>query len=443
MAEEVQYETHQGLPDQQSPFADEASLCDEEEFEYSSYVDSQDDDPYATWDSYSLLRSAYCCSCCMAGGSDDYEYEQDTEHLIRDKYLRGRPMSHLTENPKGKHHRNPLPWSWKGKDYAEGWDEDKRQLDRYLWKEEQAGRRPEFGVRNPKRVMGKKKRKKMKQPKRKITREIDDILVVPQKSKPMPPTKKLKNPHFLLQLRAHARRNRVLDSRRACSCCYAIAVDYREAWRGKVKNYFIPKECQEGAELAADLSVGLPGEEVTNWARVMWDRRWGPMQWDDHYDYHSNPRDTRLGDWERLIENYIVEDNEQNNYEEEQEHGDREGEEEAEEKVVEEEQEEEKTVESEAELANQVADEIKLEEFPALDADGNKNPENVSWENVVHAQAEQQPEQDPDLGPEWAFIARAANGEKVFEIGVSTSDSSSNCTAADWAWVNEDDLAPW
>ena len=440
MAEEIQCETHQDLPDQlQSPLINASPTDGDEEPENSYYDPQDDDDPYASWDSYSLLGSAYCCSCCLIGGWYDYQDEQETEHLIRYKRLRGRPMSHLTENPRGKHHRNPLPWSWKGKERAAGWDEDKRKLDLYLWREEQAGRRrPEFGVRNPKKTMtGKKKKaKKMKQRRRTQEKEIEETLIS-QESRTEPAPKKLKNPHFLLQIGAHARRNRVLDGGRSCSCCYAIAVDYRETWRRKVKTYVVPNECREGTELAADLSVRLPGETVTDRPCAMWGPRWRPMLWDDQYEYYSG--DESLDDWEGSIQDHCMEGDEEEEYQEE---------EEAEERVMVEEEEnlkekEEEQIVSAAEPAENVGDEMKLKDFPALDADDNNNTENVSGENVVHAHADPQPERDPDLGPEWAFIARAANGEKVFEIGVSTSDCSSNCTAADWAWVNDDDLFAW
>ncbi|KAK3387749.1 hypothetical protein B0H63DRAFT_470848 [Podospora didyma] len=126
-----------------------------------------------------------------------------TEH----KYLQGRPTT-TAANPRGKHHRRPLPWKITKLFDAIGWSEDADQYRRHVWEAERAGH-------------------------------------------PVP--KRPIKPHYLNYIRAIERRNAVLRIR--CTCCYdysreRVAGERRREW-SRLRN--------EGKFMAA-LSLTLPGD---------------------------------------------------------------------------------------------------------------------------------------------------------------------------------------
>ncbi|KAK5655741.1 hypothetical protein OQA88_5278 [Cercophora sp. LCS_1] len=114
------------------------------------------------------------CYCCI---SPTYNDPLETTPAFSTRYLTGRPST-ADPNPRGKHHRKPLPWSRSKLSKADGYAWDLDEYRKYTWQQKKDG-------------------------------------------KPIP--KKVATPHFITLVEAHRKRHRVVGYR--CSCCYEV---YRE-----------------------------------------------------------------------------------------------------------------------------------------------------------------------------------------------------------------------
>ncbi len=135
-------------------------------------------------------------------------------HLTTTRYLRGRPAT-ANPNPRGKHHRNPLPWSRRKLSTIADYQDDAAAYKRHVWKEQQQQ----------------------------------------QANGPVTKSPKPNKPHFLTYLEANAKRNRSVWYR--CSCCYDLTrvqpgKDWRRAW---------PAVRDEGREMARSRLAGPGGDE--------------------------------------------------------------------------------------------------------------------------------------------------------------------------------------
>ncbi|KAK4160902.1 hypothetical protein QBC43DRAFT_358984 [Cladorrhinum sp. PSN259] len=350
------------------------------------------------------------------------ETHQIPDYQLENKYLLGRPPSNLNQNPRGKHHKRPLAWRQSKLAEASSYDTDKYELDAYLWKEKLKQEQQKSGddaaaddsvptvnlaVRKPKRQ---KKNKKRSSQRTKVHNNTSN-----QRSK----VQKLKVPHMMLQVQANKRQNKMYYSR-GCSCCYPIAGEDLERWRFKVRNCFVPRMCEEGKELALDYDhVFLPGEEVVSGDRKSVEWEWEREGGEEYFLWDEGDDD---GEDHEAME---FEEYEEEEYEKDEEEG-------ADEQV---EGDDDEPVQETEDVFWEV-----VERPPS-------RMSLMSWEDVFD-EREAVPELEPepaasDLVPRWAVIARATNGQKVFEISyrpkpVATPDWDNVCLAWD-----DDSKTPW
>ncbi|KAK3903933.1 hypothetical protein C8A05DRAFT_32305 [Staphylotrichum tortipilum] len=166
----------------------------------------------------------------------DYLFHPDPDFLYgpappSTRYLRGRPAT-ANPNPRGKHHRNPLPWSRRRLGPIADYQADADIYRRYLWEVE------------------KKEQQQQQQQQAGNTPNKKNNTTTKKKTKPT--TK----PHFLTYLDAAARRKRVAGWYCCCSWCEFARIGSLQDWRREW-----PLLREEGRELARS-GVGLPGEEV-------------------------------------------------------------------------------------------------------------------------------------------------------------------------------------
>ncbi|KAK4222590.1 hypothetical protein QBC38DRAFT_489464 [Podospora fimiseda] len=290
---------------------------------------------------------------------------------LQNKHFHSRPpTNHLSQNPRGKYLPKPLPWSRKKLALASAYSDDARLLNIYLWKSPQT---TTLSIRKP--------------PYRKTKTNKDSIKSERQK------TQKLWKPHYLLQEKSNLLRNRTYYYG-GCSCCDAWPKGELERWRRRLKRYFLPRDLEEGMELAKDWSIYPPrfrkarmmdgDEEVMGTAEydfreyvydgygMPFDDFGMPIDW---YDYYRGAFDTE--------------------------------DEESEEEVQEEEYSEEDDYDEDGEVVE--GDIVwELVERPP------SRMSVMSWEDLQEERLVQ--EVTVNSAPIWAVVARADNGHKVFDI---------------------------
>ncbi|KAK1754456.1 hypothetical protein QBC47DRAFT_447418 [Echria macrotheca] len=136
------------------------------------------------------------------------------------RYIQGRPSTaNPNNNPRGKHHRNPLPWPRRKIMRIDG------DLRAYRWKKTTSD-------------------------------DMSDSDSDSETKTTKNQTQKIEKPHFITLLEAHARRHRVV--RYTCDCCYDLMhVGPLKAWR---RGWTAFRE--EGCAEARDREVWFPGEEM-------------------------------------------------------------------------------------------------------------------------------------------------------------------------------------
>lgn len=182
----------------------------------------------------------------------------DLESITSERYLRGRPPT-AAENPRGKHHRRPLPWKRQKLCTAQGYDYDAVIYREWLWAEE-------------------KKRKQKEEEERDLQQRLAKRDPPPPDAKPAGTpapntTRRVQGAHFLKVVDAHAKRHRDIYYR--CGCCYDMRRTPPLHWW----NRQWPLLRDEATEDAKDRSVPLPGDHVViEWETPWWDDRPGPSE---------------------------------------------------------------------------------------------------------------------------------------------------------------------
>lgn len=233
-----------------------------------------DTDPYSDYDYDSDLYSNYDYDSDFYVDWDfDFELDPLPLHTTTTRYLRGRPAT-ANPNPRGKHHRNPLPWSKRKLAMVTGYEDDAAAYYRHLWREQQeqkqldkanntnttTRRNTTLQPPNPKpnpKTNAKTKTNPITNPK---TRTKTKTKKQHAKFKP-----KIPNPHFLNYLAANARRHRPW-LRWGCPCCVDLTRvltlrERRRAWPGLR---------EEGVAMARErdwngVAIPIPGEERFGW----------------------------------------------------------------------------------------------------------------------------------------------------------------------------------
>ncbi|KAK0614615.1 hypothetical protein B0T14DRAFT_570534 [Immersiella caudata] len=131
-------------------------------------------------------------------------------HLTTHRYLPGR-LPTANPNPRGKHHRNPLPWRRNKLASAQCWDGDANLWYQHLW----------------------------------------DL----QKTSPGTPPPEPNKPHFLTYIEAGARRHKSFYSR--CECCWEYMMS--RTWEDRKREWAARRK--EGMEMHK-AGVEMPGERI-------------------------------------------------------------------------------------------------------------------------------------------------------------------------------------
>ncbi|KAK4443556.1 hypothetical protein QBC34DRAFT_386192 [Podospora aff. communis PSN243] len=149
--------------------------------------------------------------------------------LLLHRYLPGR-LPTANPNPRGKHHRNPLPWRRAKLASAQCWDADANLWYRHFW----------------------------------------DL----QRESPGTPPPRPTKPHFLAYVEAGARRHKAFYSR--CDCCWGYMmsrtwVDRKREWdaRGKEGMEMVREGEEEVGGLDEELGVKSSRVRVLMWAEVL------------------------------------------------------------------------------------------------------------------------------------------------------------------------------
>lgn len=140
--------------------------------------------------------------------------QPDTSHLTEHKYLQGRPST-ANPNPRGKHHRNPLPW--KGRKLFSAWD----------WQDDAAEYRRQLFA-------------------------AQGSSVNPGNIKNQRPNK----PHLLNFIQCQEQRNATAGWGH-CPCC----ADYRRGQLLKSRRTAWRAARDEGIAMAREYEIGLPGDD--------------------------------------------------------------------------------------------------------------------------------------------------------------------------------------
>ncbi|KAK0622505.1 hypothetical protein B0T14DRAFT_563954 [Immersiella caudata] len=185
-------------------------------------------------------------------------------HLTQSRYLIGRPST-AGPNPRGKHHRRPLPWDRKGLCAANGYDADAFEYRKWLWdisKEQNQQPAPSQSHREDDDYQGANRRRVRRQ-----EAKADKRHPPKKANNKRQPNKKTLAPatgHLLALVDAHAKRNRYIYYK--CGCCYDLShIDSIRWWR---RHWSSIRE--EGREDGLDMEVPLPGEY-----RTVREREWG------------------------------------------------------------------------------------------------------------------------------------------------------------------------
>ncbi|KAK4445772.1 hypothetical protein QBC34DRAFT_428745 [Podospora aff. communis PSN243] len=193
-------------------------------------------------------------------------------HLMQTRHIVGRPAT-AARNPRGKHHRNPLPWDRRKLTTACGWSQDATEYRKWQWETEKEIQReserledrrhawePMDTVKSRQKPKGQRPKPKPKSksapkpPKHDpstTSGDIDDRFVA--RKKRLIQKGVAQDPHFLTLVDAFAKRNRMIYFK--CGCCYDLSWSdsvrwWREYW-GRIM--------EEGMGDAVDLKVVLPG----------------------------------------------------------------------------------------------------------------------------------------------------------------------------------------
>ncbi|KAK4441992.1 hypothetical protein QBC34DRAFT_456831 [Podospora aff. communis PSN243] len=248
------------------------------------------------------------------------ELDPDSNSLLRlteSRYLRGRPST-THNNPRGKHHRRPLPWDRSKLTTAQSYDWHAEEYREWLWEiSKQRKSNPSHQQDpdedsstddNPKKQLKTTKThpKNEKQSKGKKSPKMKNK----QSNTNKPPTNGKRNPkqdrtqrkkaknkilrpatgHFLALVDAHAKRNREIFFR--CGCCWDLRHTrsprwWREYWDGIL---------EQGREEGLDGRIPLPGEFGTGK-----ERGWGFGEgWDEEFEEGGYDEEGVVGGMEEV-----------------------------------------------------------------------------------------------------------------------------------------------